>query len=64
MARTVEEWRGATDDTPRKRISDDLTIAYFEERSIPEPNSGCWIWTKAINARNGYGAVRNAGKTK
>jgi len=26
----------------------------FEEKYIPEPNSGCWIWTAAIN-RYGYG---------
>jgi len=24
--------------------------------SIPEPNSGCWLWTKAVMA-NGYGLI-------
>ena len=30
--------------------------AYIEARSIPEPNSGCWIWTRDI-ARDGYGKM-------
>lgn len=29
-------------------------IERFEESYIPEPNSGCWIWTKALS-KNGYG---------
>lgn len=28
--------------------------AYLEERSMPEPNSGCWLWLGSIN-RLGYG---------
>lgn len=28
----------------------------FEERYIPEPNSGCWLWTAGIN-RAGYGLM-------
>lgn len=40
-----------------------ITVDYFFERSIPEPNSGCWIWLNAINERNGYGAVRIGKKT-
>lgn len=31
-----------------------LDIAYIEQRSIPEPNSGCWIWLGAIG-HGGYG---------
>lgn len=27
--------------------------AYIEENSIPEPNSGCWLWL--LGASNGYG---------
>lgn len=26
----------------------------FESKYIPEPNSGCWLWTAAVH-RNGYG---------
>lgn len=29
-------------------------LDYFFDRSIPEPNSGCWIWTNAVNVK-GYG---------
>lgn len=39
-----------------------ITADYFFERSMPEPNSGCWIWLNAAS-RNGYGAVRVDGKT-
>ncbi len=28
--------------------------AYIEERSIPEPNTGCWIWLLSL-ASHGYG---------
>lgn len=29
----------------------------FEDNFIPEPNSGCWLWTGAIfKRRGGYGA--------
>jgi len=29
-------------------------LAYLEKWSIPEPNSGCWLWIGSIN-RLGYG---------
>lgn len=41
-----------------------LSVDYFFDRSIPEPNSGCWIWLNAISERTGYGALRVAGITK
>jgi hypothetical protein len=31
-------------------------MALIEARSIPEPNSGCWLWTAAVD-RDGYGAM-------
>ena len=33
-----------------------LTIEYIEKNSIPEPNSGCLIWTGELNAA-GYGCI-------
>lgn len=39
----------------------------IEARSIPEPNSGCWLWMNATQSRakpsHGYGAIRISGKT-
>lgn len=35
----------------------------FEEKSIPEPNSGCFLWLGAV-ARKGYGQMRVDGKTR
>jgi hypothetical protein len=35
-------------------------LAYIEERTIPEPNSGCWLWLKAC--RSGYGVVKLDGE--
>lgn len=35
--------------------------AYIEARSIPEPNSGCWLWQNATCAA-GYGKVLFRGK--
>lgn len=29
----------------------------IEENSIPEPNSGCWLWLRAISNREGYGQI-------
>lgn len=29
--------------------------ARFEEKFTPEPNTGCWLWTAALNG-HGYGA--------
>src|ERR1700746_1830085 len=36
--------------------------ALFERHWIPEPNSGCWLWTGAV-ARFGHGSFRHEGKT-
>jgi hypothetical protein len=38
-----------------------LTLEYFFERSIPEPNSGCWLWEGALYW-NGYAALNIRGR--
>lgn len=30
------------------------SLQWMEQRCIPEPNSGCWLWTSTVN-RTGYG---------
>ena len=32
--------------------------ALIERHSIPEPNTGCWLWTGSVNT-HGYGRVGN-----
>jgi len=39
---------------PRKRQN--LSDA-FDDRYIPEPNSGCWLWTGDRSGQSGYGAL-------
>lgn len=29
-----------------------------DERTIPEPNTGCFIWLSAIDSQNGYGLLK------
>lgn len=38
-------------------------IDRFEEKFIPEPNSGCWIWTGALSDR-GYGRFQLNGQNQ
>lgn len=47
----------------RKPNGTPIDIGYFFDRSIPEPNSGCWIWLNADGAQ-GYGRMRVNGKTR
>ena len=37
-------------------------IKRFDDKVIPEPNSGCWLWLGAING-NGYGNFWDGVKT-
>lgn len=37
--------------------------AMLEAHSIPEPNSGCWLWLRSTNT-SGYGAFRIGGGKK
>lgn len=34
----------------------------FEEKYIPEPNSGCWIWIGCFDTKSGYGRFWNGTK--
>jgi hypothetical protein len=35
----------------------ELTPQFIEDRCIPEPNSGCWIWERGLSS-DGYGAMK------
>jgi len=39
----------------------DTIRARFERKFIPEPNSGCWLWTGSVN-RAGYGQIQRGGR--
>lgn len=48
----------------RARISSDVTLRdRLLARSIPEPNSGCWLWEGAPNPK-GYGEISVSGKSR
>lgn len=34
-----------------------MKTEYFFERSIPEPNTGCWLWLGWVD-KDGYGTIR------
>lgn len=40
-----------------------LSMALIEKLSIPEPNTGCWLWTMYTD-KNGYGELRVGGITR
>lgn len=42
------------------QLASKSALAGFEEFHIPEPNSGCWLWTASINNR-GYGTLQRGG---
>ena len=35
----------------------------FEQKYVPEPNTGCWLWTASLNNK-GYGELNVAGKAR
>jgi hypothetical protein len=39
-----------------------MNQAKFNSRVIPEPNSGCWLWTGAVRGCFGYGETREMGR--
>lgn len=40
------------------------TVDSLLARSIPEPNTGCFLWLGAVTGATGYGAVRHGGTTR
>lgn len=60
MARTTAEWIGKDDNGAAsfKRSPRTGTIQDILNRSLPEPNSGCWIWMNATRW-NGYGVFND-----
>lgn len=38
------------------------TLERFEDKYMPEPNSGCWIWLDHISKTTGYGNFRGLEK--
>jgi hypothetical protein len=41
---------------------ENLTIDAIFNRCIPEPNSGCWLWSGAV-VRGGYGKIKVGGRS-
>lgn len=39
----------------------DITPPSFEDRYIPEPNSGCWLWEGYVD-KGGYGKIKRRGQ--
>lgn len=40
----------------------DKLPAFLQEKLIPEPNTGCWLYAGNWDTGNGYGKVRYKGK--
>jgi len=36
----------------------------FHEKWMPEPNSGCWLWTSTIHANSGRPQIKHLGKMR
>lgn len=42
--------------TDKRHIRTPITIEELQAKSIPEPNSGCWLWLGSLNNK-GYGTI-------
>lgn len=58
----VERTAVSVSSIPRRSRGAELSLSYIEDRSVPEPNTGCWIWLLASQPK-GYGVVRVGGRT-
>jgi hypothetical protein len=45
------------------RVQHNDAAVRFEKKHIPEPNSGCWLWTGAIDG-GGYGVFWTGGRNE
>lgn len=45
----------------RRKAHEPITLDWLFSMSIPEPNSGCWLWMAAMSRRSGYSAVKIEG---
>ena len=41
----------------------EMPMDYIERRSLPEPMTGCWLWTGSVG-HNGYGLAHHAGERR
>lgn len=60
---TVSRWINETvkfKDISRLRLRNSDITHKITSRYIPEPNSGCWIWTGNVK-KNGYGSITIGG---
>lgn len=46
------------------KVEDARAFERFNEKYIPEPNSGCWIWTASCISQHRYGFFRYKNTTK
>lgn len=60
-ARPYIEAKGDLSGRARKSPEQPWTLDYLLERSMPEPNSGCWLWMGAMSW--GYGVVNIGRRT-
>lgn len=56
LAARLEYKRRKAAEKPRRVLLSGM--AYIENYSIPEPNSGCWLWLGSVD-RKGYGRVHD-----
>jgi hypothetical protein len=49
-----------TESKPTVLFPDTDLGRYLEARVYPEPNSGCWLWTRCVDSE-GYGWIGTAG---
>lgn len=41
----------------------DFVRCLIDERSMPEPNSGCWLWLSSLRKEGGYGCFKRDYRT-
>lgn len=67
-ARKPKSWIAVRDYKPRAEIRADRSAARptvqqrFEDKFVPDPNSGCWLWTASVGG-GGYGKFGGKGRT-